>query len=76
MKLKLTNHFQERFGERNINMDDVKSAIQNPDTKIGVLDGKFKVTKRIGSKTIEVVYCQEGFKDRHDEYLLITAYYK
>jgi hypothetical protein len=76
MKFKLTNHFQLRFGERSINLDHVKLAIQNPDSKEMVFEGKIKVTKNIGGKTIEVLYCKEGFKDRHDEYLLITAYYK
>ena len=76
MKLKLTKHFQERFGERGIDMDDVKSVIRDPDSIVDAFAGKIRVTKRIGDKIIEVVYCREGFRDKRDEFLLITAYYK
>lgn len=76
MKLKLTNHFQARFLERNINLEHVKLAIRNPDSKEIVFDDRVKVTKEIGNKVIEVLYYKDGFKNRQNEYLLITAYYK
>ena len=76
MELKLTNHFQERFGERRIDFDHVKQAIRHPDSKENVFEGRIKVTKKIGNKVIEVVYCREVFKDRQNQYLLITVYYK
>ena len=76
MKLKLTKHFQDRFSQRNINFDHVKQAIKNPDLRETVFEGRIKVTKEIGGKTIEVVYSKEAFKDKQDEYLLITVYYK
>lgn len=76
VRLKLTKHFQERFSQRNINLDHVKMAISTPDSKKNVFEGRIKITKKIGNKTIEVVYCKEGFKDKQDEYLLITVYYK
>lgn len=72
----MTVHFQARLGERNINIDHVKQAIRNPDSKENVFDGKVKVTKEIGGKIIEVIYFKEAFRDKEDEYLLVTAYYK
>lgn len=72
----MTVHFQSRLNERNVNFDHVKEAIKDPDSKENVFDGKIKVTKKISGRIIEVIYCKEGFKDRKDEYLLITAYYK
>jgi hypothetical protein len=63
--------------ERGINLDHVKAAVKDPDTKEDVFDGKIKVTKEINNRlTIEVIYCIEKFKDKPNEYLLITAYYK
>ena len=41
-----------------------------------LFDDKVKVTKEIGGKIIEVVYFKEAFRDKEDEYLLVTAYYK
>jgi hypothetical protein len=76
MKLKMTVHFQARLGERNIDIDHVKQTIRNPDSKEIVFDGKVKVTKEIDGKVIEVVYFKEAFKDKEDEYLLVTAYYR
>jgi hypothetical protein len=76
MRLKMTVHFQARLGERNIDIDHVKQAIRSPDSRVNVFDGKIKVTKKIGGKEIEVIYSKEAFKDKEDEYLLVTAYYK
>ncbi len=76
MKLKLTNHFQTRLNERNINLEHVKLAIKSPDSKEAVFEDRIKVTKVIDGKVIEVVYFKDGFRDRQNEYLLITAYYK
>ena len=64
-----------RMFERNIDIDDVKNAIINPDQKKGDSYGKIRVSKRIGSKTIFVVYSEEKFIDRKNEYLVITFYY-
>jgi hypothetical protein len=75
VRLKLTKHFQERFGERGIDFDHVKQAIKNPDSQKVVFEGRIKATKKIGNKTIEVLYYKEGFKDKQDEYVLITVYY-
>ena len=76
MKLKMTVHFQARLAERGIDIDHVKQAIRRPDSKENVFDGKIKVTKEIGGRQIEVIYFKEAFKDKEEEYLLVTAYYK
>ena len=74
IRLKLTVHFQGRMPERNIDLDHVKRAIQEPDEKKADPQG-VRAKKKIGDKTIVVVYCREPFKDKHDQYLIITAYY-
>jgi hypothetical protein len=77
MKLKMTVHFQARLSERGIDIDHIKQAIRNPDLKESVFDGKIKVTKKVSdNKEIEVIYSKEAFKDKGEEYLLVTAYYK
>lgn len=34
-----------------------------------------KARKKFGKKTLEVVYFRDGFRDRKEEYLVVTAYY-
>ncbi|MDO8590146.1 MAG: DUF4258 domain-containing protein [bacterium] len=75
MNLKLTRHFQDMIQHRGIELDDVKRALSSSDETVDAHDGALKVTKQIGDKKIEVIYCRETFKDRKDEYLIITAYY-
>ena len=75
MKLKLTRHFQDMMSYRGIDIEHVKVAVNNPDTKENVFEGRMRVKKKIGAKNIEVIYCKDGFKDRADEYIVITAYY-
>lgn len=60
---------------RNLNIDHIKQAMRDPDETKDCLDGKTKVIKDVGDKTIVVVYCKEGFRDKK-EFLIITAYYK
>ena len=60
--------------ERNIDLDHVKQAIEHPDQKKAGLEG-IKVTKKVGEKTIVVVYSEEKFQDKHGQFLVITAYY-
>ncbi|MHB8256614.1 MAG: DUF4258 domain-containing protein [Acidiferrobacterales bacterium] len=76
MKLKFPLHFQDRMLERGIQVDHVKKAITNPDSKKKVFEGRLKVRKEIGSKTIVVVYYKDAFRDRKNEYIIITAYYE
>jgi len=75
IRLKLTVHFQGRMTERNIDIDHVKQAIQRPDEKKPDLEG-IKVKKKIGKKTIVVVYSEEKFRDTRNTFLIITAYYQ
>jgi hypothetical protein len=74
IRLKLTVHFQGRIPERGIDIDHVKQAILRPDEKkpdpLGI-----KAKKKIGDKTIVVVYSEEKFRDKHGTFLIITAYY-
>jgi hypothetical protein len=74
IRLKLTVHFQGRMPERNIDIDHVKRAIEQPDQKKPDPQG-VKVTKKVGEKTIVVVYSEEKFRDTAGQFLVITAYY-
>ncbi len=75
MNLKLTKHFQDMMMWRSINLDHVKKAMREPDGKYDCGEGKLRVRKEIDGKTTEVVYCKENFRDKKEEYLVITAYY-
>lgn len=75
MKLKLTRHFQDMMILRGINLDHVKKAIIDPDKEENTYENKIKVRKIINNREIEVIYCKEGFRDRSNEILVITAYY-
>ena len=45
------------------------------DEKADVFDGKTRVKKDVGEKVIEVVYSKDNFRDKKEEYIIITAYY-
>lgn len=75
MNLKLTRHFQERLSQRGIDFDHVKQAIKSPDKKEDAFDGKIRVQKKMGTKTVEVIYYKDAFRDKKDNYILVTAYY-
>ncbi len=75
MNLKITNHCQYRIQERGISVEDIKEAIRNPDTKGEAYEGRTRVTKDFENRSIEVIYYKDGFKDRKEEYFLVTAYY-
>lgn len=75
MKLKLTKHFEDMMQHRNIDIDHVKAAFNEPDRTEDTYDNKQMAWKMIGDREIVVVYCKEGFRDKKDEYLIITAYY-
>jgi hypothetical protein len=74
VRLKLTVHVQARIYERNIEIDHIKRAIEAPDEKKPDSEG-VKVKKKVGEKTIVVIYCEEKFRDKHGQFLIITAYY-
>lgn len=75
MLLKFTNHFQDMVQFRNINIEHVKQAVKSPDIKEVVFEGRIRVQKKVGKKNIEVIYCKDNFKDKREEYIVITAYY-
>ncbi|MGB8816054.1 MAG: hypothetical protein WCC74_02365 [Minisyncoccia bacterium] len=75
MKLKFPPHFQSRIDERNLNIDHVKRAIREPDIKQDTFEGRTKVQKKIGDKVIKVIYFKDAFRDKKEEYIIITAYY-
>jgi len=52
----------------------IKRAIETPDEKKPDSQG-MKVKKKVGEKTIVVVYSEEKFRDKHGQFLIITAYY-
>ena len=74
-KLRLTTHAQMRLVERGIDISEVKQAIDNPDRRKADPYGGVKVLKKIGNRTLVVVYSAERFKDRKNEYLVMTFYY-
>ena len=74
-KLRLTAHFQERMVERGINIDHVKKAIRGPDNKGDAYEDKMWVEKKIDDKTIKVIYSKEGFRDKPNQFIVVTAYY-
>lgn len=75
MLLKFSNHFQVRIVERGINIDHVKSAIRSPDSSKSTFEGKIQVNKKVDGKEIEVIYYKSPFRDKKEEYIVITAYY-
>ncbi|MDE2038125.1 MAG: DUF4258 domain-containing protein [Patescibacteria group bacterium] len=74
-RLRLTTHAQMRMVERTIDIDNAKRAIAEPDERKADPYGKIRVIKKIGGRTVVVVYSDEKFKDRKNEYLVITFYY-
>ena len=74
MRLKFTTHCQFRILERALNVEDIKQAILKPDKKRNSF-GAVNVWKKIGEEEIVVVYSQDGFRDRKNDYFIITAYY-
>ncbi len=75
MKLKFPPHFQARLVERGIDVDHIKQAIQEPDSKVALFQGRIAVKKNVAERTIKVVYFKDRFRDRANEYIIITAYY-
>ena len=71
----MTKHFQDMIQFRGLNLEHVKQALNNPDEKDDVFDGKTRVKKDVGEKIIEVIYSKDNFRDEKEEYIIITAYY-
>ena len=73
--MKFTLHCQFRILERMLNIEHIKQAILKPDRQRDVGDGAIKVWKNIGGEEIVVIYSRDGFRDRKNDYYVITAYY-
>ena len=70
MNLILSNHAKKRLIERNIKIEDVKTAIEFPDYTISK-GNKREAYKRIKGKVLKVVYFEE------DKYIkVITLIWK
>lgn len=70
MNLILTNHAKKRLIERNVKIEDIKTAIEFPDYTI-TKDNKKEAYKRIKGKVLNVVYSKE------DKYIkVITLIWK
>jgi hypothetical protein len=76
MRLKFTLHCQYRIYQRTLNVEHIKQAILNPDRHRDAGEGAVKAWKKLddGSQIV-VVYTRDGFRDRKNEYFIITAYY-
>jgi len=75
MRLKFTIHCQFRILERTLNVKHIKQAILKPDKQCDAENGAVKVWKSVGEKEIVVVYSRDGFRDRKNDYFIITACY-
>jgi hypothetical protein len=75
MNLKFSIHFQQAIIERNIDIDDLKKAIRNPDASHVSFGGRIVAQKKVNDKILEVVYVQSVASNMKNEYRIITAYY-
>jgi len=75
MNLKFSVHFQQAIIERNINIDDLKKVIRNPDVSHVSFGGRIVAQKAVNGKILEVVYIEGITSSKKTEYRIITAYY-
>mgnify|MGYP001558993220 CR=1 FL=1 len=64
-----TKHAMQRRLERDISDDDIKKAIDEPNYVISSFEGRMIATKKINSRTIQVVY-----KEEVNKIIIITVY--
>ncbi len=67
--MKITKHALLRMEQRGIDENSIASIIQNPDETIDSFGRRKLARKRIGDKTLEVVYIKE------DDIIVITVYW-
>lgn len=73
MKLQFTHHAEYRiFHERNISAEEIKKVIRKSDTSEHIQDNLLKSEKKLKSKILVVIYS----KNKKNEYIIITAYFK
>lgn len=64
-----TNHAKQRMEERDITIKQVEQTVYGPDYTMSSFEGKRTATKKIGNRTINVVY-----KPEMDNIIVITVY--
>jgi len=64
-----TKHAKDRLIERGISEKQIESVIANPDYAGRAFDNKLVARKKIGTKTVEIVYAVEG-----NNIIIITCY--
>ena len=63
-------HARERMQQRNIRMEQIKSALNNPEITMTTHDKRRKrVIRKIGSKTLDVIYEPKS----NNRIVLVTA---
>jgi len=75
--LKLTTHAQLRLQERGFTVEKLKQVLSRPDKIEKSEDGIIlKAWKRLGDGTeLKVVYKKDNFRDKKNEYIIITAFF-
>ena len=64
----LTKHAEERLKERNIKLEQVKRAIDDPHIRIPVWGTKKRVMREFGNKSLDVIY-----RETENTIIVITA---
>ncbi len=65
-----SDHALERLIERGINDKHLEETIRNPDLQVAGRRGKLRALKRIGSRTLHVVY-----RELPSMIIVISAYF-
>lgn len=72
---KVSKHAKERLSQRGIDIKHVKKAILKPDNTEKAYDDRICITKKIKNKLLKVIYSKDGFKDKPNDIIIITAFY-
>jgi hypothetical protein len=56
LTIRLTTHSESRMKERGITMVHIKKAFAFPDSTLKQSDGKIRIYKKYGRKTLRLVY--------------------
>lgn len=64
----LTHHAEERLKQRNINLEQVKKAIYEPQITLPAWGNKKRVMRDFGSRCLDVIY-----REKETVIVLITA---
>ena len=64
-----TDHAKQRMEERDVSIGQVEQIVYEPDYTVSSFERRIVATKKIGDRTINVVYKVEG-----DNIIIITVY--